>query len=211
MYKTFKSKATLIMEEETARWKNSGLMPGDYILIRKDALKNKKLEGRPSQFYDKVKEIMNSDLPLKASAIKSMRPDSQLFMGADAPAEFFVDVVQCLNPGLFVNCMTLPLEVLDKVEPDENNFSPAHPDSWSYKNKEQIHPAEPQVTDKELLKQTDSGNENKNLVTKHKKGEHTKEPKDGRDQVDKPKKYKESVDNSDEGMLAEAYDVVRKS
>jgi hypothetical protein len=212
MFKDFKSKFAVLCEEETSRWTGAGLMPGDYIKIRKDALKSPKLAGRPSQFYDKIKEIMNSDLPLKASAIKSMRPETQhgLFMGADSPAEFYVDVVQCLTPATFVNNMTLPLEVLDKVEPEGNNFSPEHPDSWSYDNKVQIHPAQPQVSDKELLKQTDAANANKNLVTKHKKGEHTKEPKDGRDQVDKPKKYKESYDN-DENMLMEAYEGIKKS
>lgn len=214
MFKDFKSKFSILAEEETSRYQTGGgLMSGDYVKIRKDILKNKKLAGRPSQFYDRIKELMNSDLPLKVGAIKSMRPETQhgLFGGAEAPTEYWIDVVQCANPALFVNPTTLPIEVLELEKPEGNNFSPEHPDSWSYDNKVQIHPAEVQPKDKESLKQTEADKENKNLVTKHKKGEHTKEPKDGRDQVDKPKKYKESVDNSDEGMLAEAYDVVRKS
>jgi len=205
MYKDFNSKFAVLCEEETTRWKGAGLMPGDYVKIRKDVLKSPKLAGRPSQFYDRIKEIMNSDLPLKCSAIKSMRPETQhgLFGGADAPAEFYVDIVQCANPGLFVNCMTLPLEVLDFVSPNENNFSPEHPDSWSYDNKVQMHPAAPQVTDKELLSHTQG--DKRNMPTKDTKNPHAKEPKDGRNQATKPKKYKESVDMTDAELITEAY------
>jgi hypothetical protein len=73
-----------------------------------------------------------------------------------------------------------------------------------------ITPVKLVAADKESLKQTDAHNPNKNIVTKHKKGEFVKEPKDGRSQVDKPKKYKESVDG-DVDMLMEAYDEVRNS
>jgi hypothetical protein len=213
MFKDFKSKAALMMEEATSRYTTGGgLMPGDYVLIRKDVLKHKKLEGRPSQFYDKIKEIINSQLPLKVGAIKSMRPETQngLFGGAEAPSEYWVDVVQCANPALFVNPITLPIEVLDFVNPEGNNFSPEHPDNWSYDNKVQISPAKVQASkDKELTGQT-SGDK-RNLPTKDTKGEHVVEPKDGRKQADKPKKYKESVDGDDVDMLMEAYDVVQKS
>ena len=212
MFKDYKSKFALLAEEETSRYKTGGgLMPGDYVKIRQDVLKNPKLAGRPSQFYDKIKELMNSDLPLKCSAIKSMKPETSngLFGGAEAPSEYWIDVVQLANPALFVNPITLPIEVLDFVSPDENNFSPEHPDAWSYDNEIQMKPAAIVVTDKDLLKVT-SGDK-RDLPTKNSKDNLGKEAKDGRDGLKKPKKYKESVDNSDEGMLMEAYEVVKNS
>lgn len=206
MFKNYESKFSLLAEEETSRYKTGGgLMAGDYVKIRKDVLKNAKLAGRPSQFYDKIKELMNSDLPLKASAIKSMKAETQhgLFGGAEAPSEYWIDVVQLANPALFVNPITLPIEVLDFVSPNENNFSPEHPDAWSYDSKVQMKPAAPQITDKDLLAHT--AGDKRNMPTKDTKIALGKEAKDGRDGLKKPNKYKESVDTSDEGMLMKAY------
>jgi len=202
MFKNYESKFSLLVEEETSRYKTGGgLMPGDYVKIRKDVLKNAKLAGRPSQFYDKIKELMNSDLPLKCSAIKSMRPETSngLFGGAEAPSEYWIDVVQLANPALFVNPITLPIEVLDFVSPDENNFSPEHPDAWSYDNKVQMKPAAVVVTDVDLLVVT--AGDKRNMPTKDTKIGLGKDAKDGRDGLKKPDKYKESVDGSGGDLL----------
>ena len=205
MYKDFKSKFSVLAEEETSRYKTGGgLLPGDYITIRKDVFNSPKLKDRPSQFFDRIKEIIGSQLPLKVSAIKSMRPETQhgLYGGAEAPTDYWVDVVQCATPALFVNCMTLPIEVLELQMPEGNNFSPEIPDQWKRKDNSKIKPEEVDVKDSELEKQTSGRNKERNLTRKHVNNALGKEAKDGRSQVDKPKKYKESVD--DDTLLAEA-------
>ena len=203
MYKDFDSKFKLLCEEETGRYKTGGgLLPGDYITIRKDALNNDKIKGRPSQFYDKIKELMGSKLPLKVSAIKSMRPETQngLMNGAEAPTDYWVDVVQCASPALFVSVITLPIEILDFQSPDGNNFSPELPDQWKYDNKEQIHPKEKSATnntehDKRNMPRTNSTFD----VGVH-------EPKDGRSQIKKAKEESVStLPKTDEELISETY------
>jgi hypothetical protein len=205
MYATFKSKFSILVEEETNRWKTgAGVSPGDYVKIRKDVFKSPKLAGRPSDFYKKIREIMSNGLPTKASAIKSERPETQhgLFGGAESPTAFWVDVVQLASPALFVNAITLPVEVLDVVHPEGNNFSPDLPDQWKYDNKVQMEPKEVKLAKDETDAQT-SGSK-RELPTKNNKDVQGKEAKDGRDGLKKPKKYKESFEN-DNDMLTEAY------
>lgn len=203
----FNSKFKMLAEENTSRYTTGGgLLMGDYITIRPDVFNNPKIKGRPSQFFEKIKELIGSKLPLKVSAIKSERAESQngLYGGADAPTHYWIDVVQCVNPGFFANPITLPIEVVEMQKPEDGNFSPDLPTDWKYDNKEKIKPEEVKLNDDELNKQT-QGNNRKN-PTKDTKGL-GKEPVDGRKNIKKPKEYKESVDatKDDVELLAETY------
>lgn len=171
MFKDFQSKFSMLCEENTSRFKQSGFLMGDYVIIRPDALKNDFFKGKASGFIDKVKEMMNSDKPLKVSAIKSSRPESSndLAGGAnDSYANTFADVITCLTPALWTDPMTLPTEVLDVVIPTGSNWSPSMPDSWKRKDDSQIEPIPVKDVGGEIEHQT-QGSKRK-LATKDTKG-----------------------------------------
>jgi hypothetical protein len=205
MYKDFKSKFSLLAEEETSRYKTGGgLLMGDYVTIDKSVFNNPKLKGRPSQFFDKIKEIMASDLPLKVSTIKSMRPETSngLYGGAEAPDEYFVDVIQCVTPALWVNPITLPIEVLELQKPDGNNFAPEGSESWEYDDRSNVNAKELKNKTGEDTKVTKVNDPQRNMTTKNTKGL-GKSAKDGRSQVAKPKKESLSLDDAYGQILSE--------
>ena len=171
MFKDFKSKFSLLVEENTLRYKQSGVLFGDYCIIRPDALKSDFMKGKPSNFVDKIKSMMNSDKPLKISVVKSVRPESSndLAAGAgEASVGTMVDVITCLTPATFVDPVTLPVELIDVVIPNDNNWSPAMPDSWKRKDDSQITPIPVTDATGELDHQT-QGSKRK-LATKDTKG-----------------------------------------
>jgi hypothetical protein len=194
MYKDFQSKFLVISEELTSRFQTAGVLNGDFCIIRPDALKCPKLRERGSQYMDKIKEYITSKLPLKVCAVKTERPETSNSIAGqgDLITATWVDVVQELAPGLWTQPMSLPLECIDVVMPDGNNWSPDHPQSWKRKDDTIIHPQEVKLSDDNDLQKQTSGKDRK-LPTKNEKGGPAKEPKDGRKQAKKPEEYKRSV------------------
>lgn len=139
MYKNFSSKFSVLCEEETTRFRNGGLLMGDYVKISPKALNHPKIKDRPASFIAKLGEYIKSEEPLKVSVVKSDKPATSngLATASDVPDVLWADVVQELSPGLWVNPLTLPIDVLDVVTPDGNNWAPEQPDKWKYKNKEE--------------------------------------------------------------------------
>jgi hypothetical protein len=213
MYKDFKSKFNVLSEEFTSRFQSAGVLNGDFCIIRPDAIKNEKISKRGSQYIDKIKEYIASKLPLKVCAVQSERPETSNSIAGqgDLMTAVGVDVVQELAPGLWTQPMSLPLECIDVVMPDGNNWSPTHPEEWKRKDDTIIHPKEVKDATDDLQKQT-AGKDRK-LAKKNEKGGPAKEPKDGRDQVKKPDEYKrktkkeavEAIKDASE-LLAEVYD-----
>lgn len=189
----FESKCSLLIEDTVYRYQTGGFLAGDIVKFRKNAFKNEKLMAMSEQYKAMVKNAMDTDLNLRVSSIKSIRPNtSGNYQSTDAPGDFYVDLVVEYAPGLWKDPITVPMEVLEKVETGIN-FAPV-PDSLKRKNKE--HKPEKVNTD---------GAE-RNLTTTDAKNKFAKEPKDGRSQAKKPKAYKESAELEDlyGNMLTEA-------
>jgi hypothetical protein len=210
MFKKFNSKFSVICEEETSRYRQGGYLMGDFAVINKKALNHPEIKNKPSNFIDVVKELINSDLPLKISAVKSERPESQhdLYAAGSLMTKIYIDLVQEYAPGLFKNAITLPAEVVDVVNPTSNNWSPKHPESWKYDNKEQIE-AVPVKDANDSIEHQTQGNKRK-TATKDTKGI-TKGTAKGAKGA-KPVEYKESLEaeKNDSELLAEAYDLVHE-
>lgn len=157
------SKFDILVEEVTSRYQQGGLVTGDFVIIRKDALNNPKIKDRPSNFLEMLKTAIESKLPLRVSAVKSERPESSndLIGGANnAPTGFWVDVVTEYAPGLWKDAMTLPLEVLDIHNPEGNNL-PAWPDSVKRADNSVIHPEKVKLDKKdENVARTQSADRN---------------------------------------------------
>ena len=167
MFKDFKSKFEVLCEEETLRFKQSGVLFGDFCVLRKDCLKSEFMKGKPSNFVDMITQMLKSDKPLKIGSVKSIRPESSndLAGGAGmAAVGTLVDIITCLTPATWVNPVTLPVELIDIVIPNDNNWSPAMPESWMRKDDTQIKPSAVKAVGGEIAHQT-SGSDRK-LATK---------------------------------------------
>lgn len=180
--KQFSGKFEKIMEDTIYRFQNGGLLNGDIVKIRKDALNNDKVKKMSDPYREIIKNAMSTDLNLRVSAVKSIRPNTAGnytgTYGTDAPADYYVDVVVEYAPGLFRDPITVPMEILERVDTGIN-LSPIAP-STVRKNKE-TKPAKVTVNDG-----------NRTNPSKNTKLEHTPQPKDGRATmpIRKPEQYK---------------------
>lgn len=185
------SKFDVLVEEVISRYQQGGLLQGDFVIIRKDALNNPKIKDKPSNFIEMVKNAIATKLPLRVSMVKSERPESSndLVGGVNhSPTGYWVDVCVEYAPGLWRDPMTLPLEVLDIANPENYNL-PEWPDEVKRKDNSTIKPEEiKQDSKSENIKQT-QGDERQygDVQVKIDVGE----VKDGRDQT----KVRESLED----------------
>lgn len=152
-----------LFESEMERFQQGGFMIGDRIRFRKDALKNKYISTRGQSYIDIIKGCMEPsfDLNLRIGAIKSIFPATTQNYGAgiSAPPDMvFFDIYIEYAPGLHRNPMTVPLEVIEHLD-DENNRGPI-PDSLRRKNK--IHG--PEKVDAESNAKFEINLKNKNVT-----------------------------------------------
>ena len=182
----FKGKFEALMEDTIYRYQTGGFLNGDIVKFRTNALSHNGIKAMSGQYQEMVKNAMKTDLNLRVCAIKSIRPNTAGYYGGgqgattDAAGDFYIDLVVEYAPGLWKDPITVPMEVLERVDTGIN-LAPV-PDSL--KRKQRISKPEKQDTE---------GKE-RNLTTKNIKLDHTSEPKDGRSQAAKPKAYKESMD-----------------
>lgn len=205
-YTEFSGSFATLVENTISKYQTGGVNVGEFCTIRKDALKNPEISNKPSGFINKVKEMMATGLNLKIASINSSKPDRQNDMGTAPTDKFYVDVVIETAPGLFMNPITLPLECIDVVEPEGNNWSPKVPDELKGKNRTQIKPKEEKTKDKELNDRT-KGNERQMPKKNTKLGIGDKEPKDGRSQTKVKEEFSISLferDTNDMTLLAES-------
>ena len=205
--KEFISKFSNLVENHITRFQSGGLVGGDLVKLRADWKKNPKIKGMMENYKQMLEAISNSDLNLRVSVVKSIRPNStgNYDTSSDAPADYYVDIVQSYAPGLWKNPVTVPIEILEIVETGIN--LPPVPDSLK----------RPSVST--LPKDIESLDKDRKLAKKDTKMANADGPKgDGRDQAPKPtedkrdqsgklsKLKKESTEHmSDTEMLSEAY------
>jgi len=169
-----KGKYDILIETATTRFENGGIMSGDLVRIRKDALKNEKVKGFTAQFLKMLENAMNTDLNLRAGAVKSTRPTTSgnYKGGTDSPADYYVDIVVEYAPGLWRDPMTVPIEILEVIDTGIN--LPPVPDSLKRKNKV------------DMPKKVESPDANRTTPTKNTKPEFENKTTDGRIQIKKP-------------------------
>jgi hypothetical protein len=210
--KNFHGKYEVIFEETLSRFNMGGFLAGDYVKIKKGALSSEHAKKFTKQMQTMLESIIKSDVPLRISYIKSASAEAMNGpVGApNVPGCIWADVVIEYAPGMWKDPMTLPLEMLEKVEISSEGstgdtgmegFAPYSP-SLLRPDHTQIKPTEIGATDNRNKEE----DKDHNLTTKNTKLANTKEPKAAK--VDKPKQLNASVDNSwnkDVNMLAEAY------
>lgn len=204
----FSGKYDSLMEQTMFRYQNQGFLCGDYVKIKKDALKHEKVSQMSPQMKAMIEAAIKGETNLRVSYIKSVAAEAMSgpVNAANIPGCLWADVVFEYAPGMWKDPMTLPIEILEKVdiENDMEGYAPYNK-SLVRPNNEILKPMEVQNTDNTESKKI---NPNHNLPDKNVRLAHTKNPKSGLDDVDKPKK--ESVEtrfgwNKDIDMLSEAY------
>ena len=192
----FTGKYDTIIESTITRFEQGGLLSGDIVRIRKDAMKNEKIKALTDQYKSMIEDAMNTDLNLRVCAIKSIRPTTTQnysgghFAGTRSPTDHYVDVVIEYAPGVWRDPITLPIEVLDVVD-TQGNLAPV-PDSVKRKSAIDM-PKDVESPDAD--RRNPDVNTNQEIIGS---------VDDGRNQAPKPKEVKKS--NQGKLTLEAVYD-----
>lgn len=122
MYRFKNGRFDYLMEQAISRHQLAGFLVGDYVRIKKNALKNEIIQDFSSQTQDKIKQIIKDDMYMRISAIKS--GSSEAFSGPVGATNvmkktMWADCYMEYAPGMWNNVMTLPLSVLEKIDVDD--------------------------------------------------------------------------------------------
>ena len=136
------TKFDVLFENLLERYQQGGLIIGDRVRFKKDALSSDFMKSKGQNFIDIVKACMapGFDLNLRVSAIKSVYPTTtQNYRGGtESPDKIYADVIVEYAPGLYRTPMTVPIELLE-LQDDGINTGPV-PDSVRRKSKINIKP-----------------------------------------------------------------------
>lgn len=153
-----------LYEHKLERYQQGGIIVGDRVRFKKDALNLEYVKSRAQSFQEIIKACMEPtfDLNLRVGAIKSIYPTTtqNYTGGSEAPDGVFLDIYIEYAPGLYRNPMTVPIAAVEVID-DGNNRGPV-PDSLKRPNN--IHgPKEIKAEPSTDLK-TDVNLQNKNVV-----------------------------------------------
>lgn len=208
--KNFTGKYEAIFEETLNRFQQGGFLAGDYVKIKKDALKAEHTKKFTKQMQAMIESIIKSETPLRISYIKSAHAEAPSGpVGApNVPGCVWADVVIEYAPGMWKDPMTLPLDILEKVEIEsEGSTGDTGMSGYAQYSPSILRPDHTQIKPTEVKSTNNREEEDSkehNLTKKNVKLANTPKPKDGM------KTVKEHVDNSfgwskDVNMLSEAY------
>lgn len=142
----FTGKYEQIVETTLGRYQQGGIMAGDIVKIKGNALNHPKVKEMSDNMKGNIKMLMDTDLHLSVTAVKSIR-DSRGDMGdglglgsTTAPTDFWVDICVLHSPGFRGDPVTLPIEILEKQDFGAN--LPPIPDSQKRVGDVNIKPKE---------------------------------------------------------------------
>jgi hypothetical protein len=131
-----------LYETYLQKFTRGGFLTGDIVKIKKDAFSSDFFKKQPQQYKDKLKSWADSDLLLRVSAIKPIRPTTQATGNAEITgSEFDIDITQEIAPGRYVDFLTIPAELVEPMGPTSPNLPPI-PNSLKRKSKVNIKPEE---------------------------------------------------------------------
>ena len=158
-----------LLEGVFRRYQGGSFLTGDVVKFREGAETQDWCNKQPSNIMEKIKKFMESDLLLRISSVKAIRPAASGDVQQDnQQCDYYCDIVQEVAPGMGYEFVTVPaflLEINSEVDPG----SPPVPDSLKRKDKTHIKPEkvdEPGANDGDTTKpfsqtrHTDKGNNN---------------------------------------------------
>ena len=136
------SKFDTIFDSNFSRFQGGGFLTGDVIKLKDGWESDEWTSNAPAQVVDKLKEIAGSDLVLRVSSVKAIRPavNSSVDQAAGAD-DFHIDITQELAPGRFSGVfLTVPQQIIELDGP--NDTLPGVPDSLKREEDVDIKPRE---------------------------------------------------------------------
>jgi hypothetical protein len=160
----FKGKFETLCEDTLYRFQQAGFLTGDVVKFKENALDTDFGKKIGENFKERIKHAQETGLNLRVSSIKTIRANtaSGTIGGAEAPDDFFVDVVVEYAPGLWREPMSVPVELIERID-CEPNLAPV-PDSMKRETREDgdlekaewVHgdqPEQRELTDKNVVPQ----------------------------------------------------------
>lgn len=150
----FKGKYEQLAESTIVRYQNGGILIGDLVKVRPNALKHPKLKEMGEHVKQIIQKFIDTELNIRVCATRSAYPDANAAgMGLSvtnvAPSELWVDVCLEMAPGLVSDPLTLPASVIDVVNTGIN-CAPI-PDELKRKGKINIKPENAEYTDNNTI------------------------------------------------------------
>ena len=110
-----------LLENTRARYTMSGLLVGDLVKVKNEALTSDWAKKQAPNLIEKLKEFVDTDLNVRVSSVKALRPSVSNAVHAESQVDdFYCDVVIETAPGLYYNFITLPIDLLEVVDQDIN-------------------------------------------------------------------------------------------
>lgn len=174
------NKFDILLESTRARYTQGGLLVGDLVRVKKEALTSEWAKKQAGNLIEKLKEFVDTPLNVRISAVKALRPAVAGSVQAENQVDdYYCDVVIETAPGLYADFITLPINLLEYIEPD-NNLAQV-PDVLKQKSPDGT-PTDVEISETDdpidVVKQTQSKEGDKELPTQNTKLDHTQAPVD---------------------------------
>lgn len=143
------SKFDTIYESNFTRFQGGGFLTGDIIKLKDGWESDEWCKSAPAQVVDQIKKLAGSDLVLRVSSVKPLRPavNSSIdqALGVD---DFYIDITQELAPGRFSGeFVTVPQQLIELSGPTDSVNLADVPDSMKREDSVDVKPKELQDED----------------------------------------------------------------
>ena len=143
------NKFKTLFEGNFQRFQGGGFLTGDLVKLNKDILNSEWATNLGGNVVEQVKKFLESDLNIRVSSVKTLRPQVQGSTQQDSGAsnEYFADICLEKAPGLFLDFLEIPTGMLEHIDTGIN-LSPIA-DSQKREDEITISPEEVQLEDGE--------------------------------------------------------------
>ena len=115
------NKFTTLLEGVQSRYTNGGFLCGDLVKLKSGALSHAWVKKLGGNTLEKLKEFTETDLNIRVSAVKALRPAvSGSVQPENQVDDFYCDIVRETAPGLYHDFITIPAELLEYIDPGIN-------------------------------------------------------------------------------------------
>lgn len=137
-----KSKFNTLFESNFNRFQGGGFLTGDIVKLKDGWESHDWCKSAPQQVIDKLKEMNDSDLLMRVSVVKAVRPAVQGSVQQDqGVGDFHVDITQEMAPGRYTGVfVTVPQELIE-LDGDNSTYRDI-PDSLRREDDVDVKPRE---------------------------------------------------------------------
>jgi hypothetical protein len=135
-----------LFESNFQKFQGGGVLAGDVVKFIDSVLKHDWVAGQQPNFIERLQQMQDSDQNIRVSSVKAVRPANGGAVQQDQQVdEFYCDIVSEISPGLWVDFLTVPANIL-VVQDLGDNLAPI-PDSQKRDDDSHIKPEEPDLTE----------------------------------------------------------------